>query len=265
MFLPKYPGKIKPQNISERYPLKASKLDEGLKLSMTYNQDLFYEDICDSSSFLVHSPFELPGSFEKNEKFNFDFGLDFQVLITPEIIITDDNLKSMDPKKRGCYFEGERKLKYFKIYTRRNCEFECFSEMMGNNPRLNCTQYYMVRNQSSEICDYRQEGWSQEETFLALRNKGRCNCLDACNSIKYKVELLMNDLDDDEASIEFRFNDVDVVPLRRYQPFTFSDFLAQSGGLMGLFAGISVLSVIEVVYFLSLRLMVNLWRKYKSG
>jgi acid-sensing ion channel, other len=215
---------------------------------------------------VVHSPFELPGSFEAIDRFNFGFDVDLQVLITSEIITTDDNLKSMDPKKRGCYFEGEKKLKYFKIYTRRNCEFECFSEMMRNNPRLNCTQYYVVRNQSMEICDYRQERQYQAENFRSLRKNSNCDCLDACNSIKYKVEVVhQNIFNSSETSIEFRFKDVDVVPLRRYQPFTFRDFLAQSGGLMGLFAGISVLSVIEVVYFLSLRLMVNLWRKYGSG
>jgi acid-sensing ion channel, other len=265
IFVPKFPGKSKPQNISEKYPLKASKLDQGLKLSMAANKSIYFQDICNSPSLLVHSPYEVPGSFEKEEKFNIDFGFDFQVLITPEIITTDDSLKSLDPKKRGCYFKGEKKLKFFKVYTRRNCEFECYSEMMGRNKRLNCTQYFMIRDESSEVCDYRQEGPSQEESFFALRNKGKCNCLDACNSIKYKVEILSNYLVDKEASIEVRFKDVDVFPLRRYQPFTFSDFLAQSGGLMGLFAAISVLSVIEVVYFLSLRLMVNLWRKCKSG
>jgi hypothetical protein len=80
--------------------------------------------------------------------------------------------------------------------------------------------------------------------------------LEAYNTIKYKVELFTNDLNN-EASIEFRFKDVDVVSLQRYQPFTFSYFLAQSGGLMGLFAGISVLSLIGMIYFLSM------WRKYK--
>jgi hypothetical protein len=96
-------------------------------------------------------------------------------------------------------------------------------------------------------------------------------------SIKYKVEINTQHFKTSvvnfselerfiyrEAVFEFKFKDVDVVPLRRYQPFTVSEFLAQSGGMMGLFAGISALSIIELFYFLTLRLFVNFWRWFKQ-
>jgi acid-sensing ion channel, other len=100
-----------------------------------------------------------------------------------------------------------------------------------------------------------------------------CECLDECDSINYKTEVVAHSLKTSinstgnpdtesyfESEIEFKFKDVDIVPLRRYRQMTFTDFLAQSGGMMGLFAGISVLSIIEVFYFMTLRWMVNLWR-----
>jgi hypothetical protein len=79
---------------------------------------------CHASSFSVHSPYELPIS-SKVVKFTYDKEID--VWITPEIIKTDEDLRSIPPEERNCYFEGERELTYFKIYTQKNCEMECLS------------------------------------------------------------------------------------------------------------------------------------------
>ena len=50
------------------------------------------------------------------------------------------------------------------------------------------------------------------------------------------------------------FADPDVVTLQRSVLYTSADFLAICGGLLGLFLGISVLSIIELVYYSTLRL-----------
>jgi len=52
----------------------------------------------------------------------------------------------------------------------------------------------------------------------------------------------------------------DIVLFRRYQQFTFSDVVSYVGGLLGVFAGISMLSIVEFFYFFTIRLGVNLWR-----
>jgi acid-sensing ion channel, other len=210
---------------------------------------------------MVHSPFELPGSYDVIDIFIFDFGFELEVLITPEIIRTDEDLRSYKPEKRGCYFEHERKLKYFQVYTRRNCEFECFKDNLNNDPLLNCTPYFVVRDESEVVCDYRQEVASRQQSLRALRDIAKCGCLDECNSIKYKLDIIAHNIKNEtETTFDFKFKDVNIVPFRRYQPFTFSDFLAQSGGMLGLFAGISVLSIFELWYFWSLRWIVNLCR-----
>jgi acid-sensing ion channel, other len=210
---------------------------------------------------MVHSPYELPGSYDLIDIFMFDFGFELDILITPEIIRTDEDLRSYEPKKRGCYFEDERRLKYFQVYTRRNCEFECVKDNLNRNPLLNCTPYYMVRDESEVVCDYRHEISVRQQSHFAQRDIAKCGCLDECNSIKYKVEISEHILSNyTNMNLVFKFKEVDIVPLRRYQPFTFSEFLAQSGGMMGLFAGISVLSIFEVLYFWSLRWIVDVRR-----
>jgi acid-sensing ion channel, other len=254
---------------SHHYPLMSSSADgNGLQISMQHNKNIREDDNCAAPGFVVHSPFELAGSYDHNERIDFYYGYHLEILITPEIIKTDASLTSYEPKERGCYFEGEKKLKFFKIYTRRNCEFECYAQYFIS--KLRCVPFFMVRNETTEVCGAEKAFELEFEFYHALRNAESCQCLDECDSIKYKIEVIVHSENDAETaanysldafvSMHFKFKDLLIAPLRRYQPFTFSEFLAQSGGMMGLFAGISALSIIELFYFMSLRWMVDFGR-----
>jgi hypothetical protein len=50
-----------------------------------------------------------------------------------------------------------------------------------------------------------------------------------------------------------RFKENEFVTMERIIVFTIVDFLSCIGGILGLFAGISVLSLFEIFYFFSLR------------
>jgi acid-sensing ion channel, other len=245
------------------YPLMSSSRNgNGLKITLEilkHSISLRAHDACRAPTFIVHSPFELPGSYDSNERIDFYYGNDLEVLITPEIIKTDPDLKNYEPKQRGCYFEGEKKLNFFKIYTRRNCEFECYAEHFLK--KIGCVPFFMVRNKTTEVCDSRSGLAVEIEFYYALRNADECQCLDECDSIKYD---LTSKNPFTSVSMHFKFKDLLIAPLRRYQPFTFSEFLAQSGGILGLFAGISALSIIELFYFMTLRWMMNLLRRWKK-
>lgn len=47
----------------------------------------------------------------------------------------------------------------------------------------------------------------------------------------------------------------------RSENFGMSDFVAGCGGLLGLFMGISVLSILEIVYFFTIHLILNVKKK----
>lgn len=53
------------------------------------------------------------------------------------------------------------------------------------------------------------------------------------------------------------------VALKRTEFFTQTDLLASCGGLLGLFMGISILSLFEIIYYLTLRLVCNFRMKRK--
>jgi acid-sensing ion channel, other len=72
----------------------------------------------------IFSPFDLPLSIKQEPLLS---GHSYQIVLEPKITKSDESLQSIAPATRKCYFEGERKLKFFKIYTQSNCELECES------------------------------------------------------------------------------------------------------------------------------------------
>lgn len=55
-----------------------------------------------------------------------------------------------------------------------------------------------------------------------------------------------------ELTISFKENQF--IPSRRSELYGVNDFIASCGGLLGLFLGVSILSIVEVIYYCTLRL-----------
>lgn len=63
------------------------------------------------------------------------------------------------------------------------------------------------------------------------------------------------------STITIFFRDYNVVNLKRGEMYTITDFLAICGGLLGLFLGVSALSIIEFIYYSTLHLFWTLRRR----
>lgn len=61
-----------------------------------------------------------------------------------------------------------------------------------------------------------------------------------------------------------RFKENDVFTFIRKRQFSTIDFLSSCGGILGLFAGISVLSIVELFYYFTIRIVVNAWMDWKN-
>lgn len=55
----------------------------------------------------------------------------------------------------------------------------------------------------------------------------------------------------------FKFKEGSFNPLRRSRAYTATDFFCNVGGVLGLFAGISMLSLFDFLYFFTLRILSN--------
>ena len=61
-------------------------------------------------------------------------------------------------------------------------------------------------------------------------------------------------------------NAVEGETYERVEKFTVIDFLAICGGMLGEFLGISVLSLVEIIYFITIRLFWAIWLwKYENS
>ena len=63
------------------------------------------------------------------------------VNIKPRMIITSNNLRDYSPNQRQCFFDSERRLRFFKIYTQHNCERECLANFTKS--QCGCVKYSM--------------------------------------------------------------------------------------------------------------------------
>lgn len=112
---------------------------------------------------------------------------------------------------------------------------------------------------------------SYEDYDELYDSDGVCKCLPACNTIEYKIQIIVktykkvSSYKPSEAGFEFRYGDSEYFPLIRYQEFSTKDYLSYVGGLLGLFAGISVLSIVETFYFFTLRVFVNLFKTQNNS
>lgn len=110
---------------------------------------------------------------------------------------------------------------------------------------------------------------------------GSCNCLPACVSINYDVEISPSKFNLGEyfrglmptcvfpeynltSELRIYFKEIEFVTSKRVELYGLSNFLAACGGLLSLFIGVTALSFVEIFYYVTLRLMWTL-KMYRYG
>lgn len=92
------------------------------------------------SRMIIHNTDEFP--YRTGQHMQHKFEEIFNIHYTPILTTIDDALKSWKPEQRNCFVKKEKKLKFFKIYTRVNCEHECLSEAMLQ--ACGCVPFYII-------------------------------------------------------------------------------------------------------------------------
>ncbi|KAG5671285.1 hypothetical protein PVAND_001490 [Polypedilum vanderplanki] len=208
-------------------------------------------------SMFFHDPYELHTKFSQNYVINEHQNV--EIIIEPQIMEVDESLYDENPISRNCYFDDERKLKLFKVYTKANCQFECMSELMIT--RCGCVEFFMIRNKTTRICSA-----SEKVCFDKVRKEfdgylSNCGCLERCNFVKYNIEFNSHDRNLKDLHSGYgdgmlytdsliKYKSIFINKFLRKKQFNEIDFLSFVGGLLGLFAGFSVLSTVEIFFWL---------------
>ncbi|XP_072945098.1 pickpocket protein 28-like [Epargyreus clarus] len=281
-----------PSTPLETYPYRGSGNggEDNLEIfTFTMASDLDY--VCNFKQgikIFLHSPAELPRV--SRHYINLPQSHDVMIAVKPKMIITAEGLRPYSPIRRKCYFSNERYLQYFKIYTQTNCEIECLTNF--TQTKCGCVHFGLPHGPGTKVCaagsilcmsEARRElmkltiesGMNvqpsdNDTTREARAVAARCRCLPACTSIEYEAETSQATVDEKAVSRAYKYpmtnemafltsrvkiylKESQFTTLRRSELFGQVDFLANCGGLLGLLMGFSVLSVVEIIYFLTLR------------
>ncbi|XP_036344575.1 pickpocket protein 28-like [Rhagoletis pomonella] len=223
---------------------------------------------------LVHNPAELPRV--SNYGFLVTAGREARVPIEPIYENAVPSIRAIHKERRRCLFSDEGDLTYYRTYSRRNCEIECEAKILID--KCDCVLYYLPRiNGSARICGPNDNACTNEvlTKIESLDKKLTCSsCWPACFELSYKAMvtattitpgkfLTFDDLPLDLFSDATNYAEISIVNFyylshilrttTKSEMFGFTDFVSSTGGILGLFMGFSVFSIIEIIYYVTLR------------
>ncbi|CRK87601.1 CLUMA_CG001397, isoform A [Clunio marinus] len=237
---------------------------------------------------LLHTPGEIPRV--SKQYFRVPLSQEVVVSVKPNMITTSEGLADYAPERRQCFFNDERHLKFFRVYTQSNCELECLANFTLD--QCKCVKFSMPRDTETRICTQSEVSCydSAEDNLMKLEftqsltsgsgvnklGQTSCNCLPSCTSIVYDAEISQADFEFEKmfnsyaedyldelpgailARLTIFFKEAQFITSKRSELYGLSEFMANCGGLLGLFMGVSILSLMEIVYYITLRLSCNL-------
>ncbi|KAL7738778.1 hypothetical protein ACLKA6_014553 [Drosophila palustris] len=193
--------------------------------------------------------------------------------IEPTIYFYDNDTRSVSSDQRQCVFDDEHNSRDFKsllgyIYMIENCQSECHQEYLVRY--CNCTmdllfppgQYRSCRSQdllclaenNYKLLYSHQPG---EENLVRNNYEGMvCKCFRNCYSLNYINDVRPSFLPPEvvgnssyvDLDVHFRFETLMVY--RTSLVFGWVDLMVSFGGIAGLFLGCSLISGMELAYFL---------------
>jgi amiloride-sensitive sodium channel len=171
------------------FPVRALKFN--IITFYTYLNETDSANVCQGTGkvfpIILHMPNETPTPFHEEIYLEYDRRKTITVVV--KTYKSTEDLRKFSPEKRGCYFDDERQLKFYKSYTKSHCDFECMTNYTLKE--CGCVKFSMPRTKGTPVCDIDKGDcyynamlqWPKDE-----ENSHRpCNCLDTCSILKYSV------------------------------------------------------------------------------
>ncbi|XP_037044653.1 sodium channel protein Nach-like [Bradysia coprophila] len=216
-------------------------------------------------------------------------GYDLAIAVLPSVIVSQPQIRGLPQLQRNCLFEDEKKLRTTNKYSFQSCMNECTVDTIL--AKCDCLPFYYPESDIRVYAKrYRQCSLhdvkclrDNRHIFSSLQppanidalnetNLGmQCSCLPSCSEHRYEVQTILSRrypedklnsttinqklVDLHEATtLSVHFKDLTCIKYRRDMYMTWDGLLAAFGGIFGLCLGGSVLSLVEMVYYFTLRL-----------
>ncbi|XP_050293011.1 alkylated DNA repair protein alkB homolog 8 isoform X2 [Anthonomus grandis grandis] len=210
----------------------------------------------------IHNPEDFPGA-DHNEKKTLALGKVNYVELEGYKRKCSPPVRELSIEKRQCLFSDERRLDYFGKYSYYNCLFQC--EALAVVEQCRCVPYYFDFIYEKAICNSKNAQCVQNITFDPFKE---CDCQSECEEDSYDITLasvkfindssvwMMNTLDGENIDTEnsillnvYFASNRHTIWLRNV--ITTGLYLVSSfGGIYSLFLGCSIITVIEIFYYL---------------
>uniref|UniRef100_A0A182MII6 Uncharacterized protein n=1 Tax=Anopheles culicifacies TaxID=139723 RepID=A0A182MII6_9DIPT len=241
---------------------------------------------------LIHEPTVYPDLSKRNIRLSVSQTL--TVALKPNIMQTSPDLAKYSAQKRQCYFTHEHPLRFFRQYNQDNCELECLTNYTLQ--RCGCVHFSMPRTYETRVCKLEEAHCpSQARGVLFIRKQHRnstedylqqCDCLPACSSVRFDLQITQDSHTEERevrttieteeelqaklqlpvySVLQVYYQDTHFIPAQRSELHGLVDFLANCGGLLGLFIGVSLLSIVEAIYYIAVRPISCRKRKTDTG
>uniref|UniRef100_A0A182YDB6 Pickpocket n=1 Tax=Anopheles stephensi TaxID=30069 RepID=A0A182YDB6_ANOST len=254
------------QDMSGRYRLK-------ITLSNEQNETLS-DCVSPSLEAFVHSPIDFP--YKPVHPTAIPFSSVVQLRVFPKLVRSQRYLRYFTAPTTGCISQVQNPLKLFSIYTQSNCEMECHTQYFLD--KRGCVLDHMPRSHTMNLCNsttnyrpydvldkivggqLREQNIPRSQFFQRL-----CNCLPACVDFRYRAEsstytvavepwtMELNSTEGLSSELVVEFAEDHFYPLVRSVRYSVLDFVGDFGGLIALFLGISIVSLVEVFFFCFLK------------
>lgn len=96
--------------------------------------------------------------------------------------------------RRSCYYDAERYLKLFKVYSEKNCVFECMTNYTLRE--CGCNSFHFPRINGTKTCSLDQLkciekalNIYQEESYFKRSGEDVCKCKPACTSLVFHSDI----------------------------------------------------------------------------
>ncbi|XP_055918706.1 sodium channel protein Nach [Eupeodes corollae] len=211
-------------------------------------------------------------------------------VIRPTEIVCSESFKALAVQDRQCLLNHEHNMRYFSIYNSDNCEFEC--RVLKTFDSCGCVPFlYYSKKSRAKVCDftslpclyksynyfgiYIEDEDSQIDRNKTIETTSVCYCPNSCENVEYDVKItqarlqtVIESFDSFYHGIQDNFTVVHVFMnsqvYRRLRRDTLSDIIiliSNLGSSFSLFVGMSMISLLEILYFFTLVLLQNYMRQ----
>ncbi|XP_019890715.1 pickpocket protein 28 [Musca domestica] len=266
-----YPTKLPPKYYPR--PTYGTGISLGVSVMLNADVDEYYCSSSSGAGFKVNlgSPVDRPLISEGGVAV--PLGSETRFRIDAQLTESSPAIRSINRRRRRCVFLDEQQLVFYRYYTKTHCENECLSAFLIEH--CGCIPYYLpVIYDNATFCNISRL-FCIEKAKLTQNPAGRCMsrchtpCVDltfmpdafssplAMHNYTIQSEILTNlpkeEVQRNIAVIHFYYRESVINAELKNVYIGFTEFLSNTGGILGLFMGFSFISIAEIVYFSLLR------------